>query len=220
MSLLGFRASALSAASSLLLAACTATGPAIVAPVLPEPASARAPSAAHGSSGRAVGLEVGAVHVPALWVWEDEDPGEHLDGIELDVDLDMGGGSGVTVGGAGKDGGLRLFYLQTEHRDWRSGLDSDTHLGFLEAFTRGSSPLGDDLSVHYSAGAGVGMTYIDVDDGFPDERGLAGEVRGTVGLGIGRHAALDAGAGMFKFGYPTETVGRGAFVTVGLTLFL
>lgn len=220
MSLPGFRAAALPLALSLPLAACTATSPAIVAPVLPAPATASPPPVAPTSSARAVGLEISAVHVPALWIWEDEDPGEHMDGIELDVDLDMGGGSGVTVGGAGKDGGLRLFYLQTDHRDGHTGLDSDAHLGFLEAFARGSSPLGDDLSIHYSAGAGVGMTYIDVGDGFDDERGLAGEVRGTVGLGIGRHAALDAGAGMFKFGYPTETVGRGAFVTVGLTLFL
>lgn len=160
---------------------------------------------------------VTAFWIPGLAISPDEDSTESDGGREFDADLDTGDGWGVRVNGGSDGGGLGLLYMTTSHEERESDSRVRTHSAYLEYLTRLVESGGDGIGFHIGVAAGVGGAAFDFNEAFDDTGGAAGLARIEVGAGTNR-LRLTLGGGGFIWGYPGETIGSGAFATIGLTL--
>lgn len=154
--------------------------------------------------------------VPALSIEADTDEAEPGLGIEFDADVKTGRGWGGWAGFANYDEtggmGLGLMYTNTRHMERTYDAPVDVHAAYLEVM--GMARFGDDdFALYGEAGIGIGGVVVDFTKHFDDEGGLAGSFRLGVGLEV-LHLHVGISGGVYTFGYPTETIAKGAYAMV------
>ena len=159
-------------------------------------------------------VDVRAFYLHAIVVEADEDENEEDLGVFFEADIDNGQGLGLRVGTAG-DVSFGLLYLTSEHREADRGTHANTHQGYVEV-QYGGSARNDWISVGGFVATGVGGGAIDFGRTFDDTGGAAWECRAGLNLNLLDTLLLDAGTGFFVWGYPTETIAYGFFVTTSV----
>ena len=174
------------------------------------------------SGARSVGFEDFAlsVHwVPDLIARSDKDTQVNGSGLEFEADLGVGDGYEIRLQQYGESGfALGLNYLTTEHAEKDTNTRARTHSGTVEiglnrAFNR-DGPL---VSYAEIAG-GLGVAGIDFNGSIDDSFGGAASGRALFGVRILDALDLTVEGGLFLWGYPGETIGRGAYWAVGGTV--
>ncbi|MEM7231346.1 MAG: hypothetical protein AAF517_04195 [Planctomycetota bacterium] len=166
--------------------------------------------------------------LPAVKIQPDKDERESNDGLEFDADLATGSGFGVQLsleGGSDPRGTRRsvgsvgLLYLNSRHSERDVETHAHLHQLFVEARGRRFLSRGP-VQPHFGLGVGLGGMILDFDDRFDDTGGIAGSVRGEVGVRVVDHFEVTAGAIGFAWGYPGEWVGYGGtFILGGMVRF-
>jgi hypothetical protein len=151
--------------------------------------------------------------IPALIVDPDIDETEPGMGIEFDADLDTGTGWGARAG-IGDDAAEAGFVFWTTHHDERSrGGSVDVYGVHAEALI--GPTLGEGaIRFRPRGGVGLGAVVFDFDRFFDDTGGLSADVRVQAEVLFAGHGSLRVGASGFLWGYPGETIGTGALLTL------
>ncbi len=158
-----------------------------------------------------------AGYVPRLWLWADEDPGEFDGGFELEGEPAPADGWTFEGGWQEEHLGVGVFLLGSDSHEETTREDVHTRAAFLEArwlFEEDSCLLRRFLTL----GLGAGWAEVRFDGQLEDSAGTAAEIRLDAGIGFGEHLGLELGAGYLYWGLPGETIGHGAFGTLGVTL--
>ncbi len=164
-----------------------------------------------------------ALYIPVIGMKADKDKSEPNLGVEFDADLKAGSGWGGRIGIRSYESGsnsvvdIGLLYLTTQHDEKFTDSHVRTDAVYIEMLFVGTSNNGP-VRFTGSAGFGVGGAGFNFSQTFDDTRALAGEVRTEIGAELWKHLELQLGGGGFLWGYPTETVGYGGFVTVSCGL--
>ncbi len=162
---------------------------------------------------------VTAAWVPALSVEADLDEFELRGGREFDAELDTGDGLWLAarledVDEEGTTFAVEPFYATTSHSDAFTGANVDTHLlGAMASI--GVRSGGESFAISPRIGIGVGAAVFDFDSFVQDSGGALGIVRATFGIEVARVAVGEVALGAFLWGWPTETVGYGGFISLG-----
>jgi len=160
--------------------------------------------------------------LPLIDIDQDLDKHERRDDRHFDENIQQGQGFGIrlSVGHRkplwrGFDADIGLLYLYGEHRTTTSHRGVYSHSGFAELL--GGLVLGDrDLSFSLKGGVGLGGVVLDFKGGFKDSGGAAALTRALIGINLGGRVDLAGSVGYMIFGYPTETIGDGSFISLEL----
>ncbi|MBI5851266.1 MAG: hypothetical protein HZB39_09580 [Planctomycetes bacterium] len=160
--------------------------------------------------------------IPALSAEADIDEFELNGGIEFDADLDAGDGIWISARLEGTEEededavlyAVEPFYATTSHTDAFTGAGVDTHLlGGMASI--GVRIGGDAFALTPRFGAGVGAAIFDFDSAVRDTGGALAIGRAVLGIEVAKHAIGEIAIGAYLWGWPTETVGTGGFLTLG-----
>ena len=175
-----------------------------------------------GERGRRPSVTLSTFWIPYLHVRADEDAHEPGSGILFEADLASGAGWGVRAGfGERKYSSqvsLGLLYETTLHRERDFGTHARTHSAYLEMLATAAGPQKGPIKAMVGVGAGVGGAAFDFHRGYDTTGGAAIQGRLVAGISIYDALSLEAGGAAFLWGYPGETMGYGAFWTLGASL--
>lgn len=162
---------------------------------------------------------VEAYWIPALSVIADEDPNEPGGDVHFDADLRTGDGWAARIGLHEQGSGFGLLYMTTLHSEKSASTTARTHAAYLEF--RLSTDRDQEAPFFFgSLAAGAGAAIFEFSDGYDDTGAAAGMSRLEVGfVPVDRLSVIVSGGG-FLWGYPTETIGYGAFLMLGVGLDL
>ena len=161
------------------------------------------------------GLVLGIHRMPVVAIRADEDDGEPGHGVEFWADMRTSHGQALELGYRKGPLGLGLLYITSEHLDDFTRIPGRMHGAYLETKFHGEFPLGSALT-SLTVAAGLGAAGIDFEEFYDDTGGTALELRAALGV-RGRHLGVELGGGFFEWGEPGETVGKGSFLTAGIT---
>jgi hypothetical protein len=164
-------------------------------------------------------VRLSAFWLPGVKVVADRDHLEPDDGLLFHADLRHGSGWGGAFAIGTEHVGVGGLYLFSEHRERRSGEVCRAHAGYLEVTLEVGLPPGGPLLLSLGCGLGLGGAVLDfARNAFDDSGGLSGELRAWVGLRLLERVEVTAGGGGLYWGVPGETIGWGAFATLGVAL--
>ncbi len=157
--------------------------------------------------------------VPGLIVRADKDEFESGSGLEFDADLDSGEGNAIHLQYFQGDGrAIGFTYLTTEHTERDTNSHARTHSGTIDFSVNAALEVDGPFVPFVEAGGGVGVAGIDFNGPIDDSFGAAGAARAHVGVRLFDAIEVIVGGGVFLWGYPGETIGRGAYWSVGATV--
>ena len=157
--------------------------------------------------------------IPGLAVRADEDESEPGSGLEFEADLDSGEGNAIHLQHFSGDGtAIGFTYLTTEHTERDTDTHARTHSATIDFSVNAALHVDGPFVPFVEAGGGLGVAGIDFNGPIDDTFG--GAAAGRAHVGVRMFDALDVivGGGVFLWGYPGETIGRGAYWSVGATL--
>lgn len=164
-------------------------------------------------------VRLSAFWMPLVRLVADRDYLEPDQGIQFHARLRTGSGWAGAFAIGGEHVGVGGFYVYSEHSDRRTGDTCRAHAAYVELSFEGALPPGGPLLVTLGGAIGLGGAVLDFrENTYDDAGGVSLEVRGWVGLRLLERVELTAGGGAFEWGVPGETIGYGAFATLGLTL--